>query len=135
MNQKQQQSKRTTFSQLEKIYQTNENLFVNSSINSFNASFFEIHSSWYSNDWLPWSIVNMIFFLPLIIFWLPALLLSIVTNLNNKKKINIDARLKLGIASLILNIICLAFGLVLYIFIDILIGLNYHKQLATFLLK
>ncbi len=70
------------------------------------------------SDYLVWSICNMIFFFPWIVFWLPALILSIVSR-SKRRSQEIESANQLAKASLGLNITCTVLGALAWIAIVI----------------
>ena len=75
-------------------------------------------------DWLKWSIFSCIIFLPLFFLWLPALYYSLCARYDYRHQQTQSGSLSAK-RSLLLNTMCLIFGLILYLQFAILFPLSF----------
>ena len=81
-------------------------------------------------NYLTFSILNAVFCLPWFVFWIPALICSLVSR--SKAEVNdLKSARKLASASLALNITCTIGGLLAYILICVLVPLYYLGMLGS----
>ena len=74
--------------------------------------------------WLKWSVFSCIIFLPLFIFWLPALYYSLCARYDYRHQ-QIQSGSLSAKRSLLLNTMCLIFGLIMYLQFAILFPLSF----------